>query len=102
MKAFFISVLTVFFLVSCEQRQRIVEEGEIISAPVVRKYERGSNNPSKGTGKKRYVVLKIEQTGREHKAPVDLQFYKKVQVGDRLYGYLLDGEFILARGELRQ
>ena len=85
----------------CERHQETVQKGDIIQAPIVEKFTQGQNHPSKGLKKRYYLKLFIEPAQVNTKVIVDRGTYNQVNIGDKLYGYFYEGNFVLARGGLR-
>lgn len=89
-----------FFFTSCEERQRTIQQGELIKCPVLDKFTQGTNHPSKGLKKRHYLKLHIPPSGEEYRLVVDKLTYNTVNIGDKIHGYYLDGKFVVARGQL--
>lgn len=95
----FFALIGCVLLTSCEERQRTIQQGELISCPILEKLTKGSNNP-KGPKKRHYLKIHIEPSDEKRNIAVDTVTYNAVYVGDRVQGYYLDGVFVLKRGQL--
>ncbi len=95
-----LALLCALFFTSCEERQRTIRQGDLIKCPILDKFSQGTNNPSKGLKKRHYLKIHIQPSGEERRIIVDKLTYNAVNIGDKVHGYYLDGNFVLARGQL--
>ena len=90
------TLLVTLFFTSCEERARVVEQGELVKCPILEKYKTGSKNP-KGPKENYYFKVHVGVDNSQHRVQVDQVTWKRSNVGDLVPGYYLDGVFVEKR-----